>query len=155
MHNFLCLPLFIDENHEFCEFLRHLGDRNGSRDHISILKCKVSKINSETKKIILSKRRNYPKHTILNANMPENDSFQFMGNSVYEPLSLPGVFRNNSVVFYYNPICLLSTSLSYKIINKSNHSLSISPLPPLPLQRRQSRRKQLFELRVNSLHLEQ
>ena len=50
--------------------LRYLGDRNGSRDHISILKRKVSKVNSETKKISLSNRRIYPKDTILNANMP-------------------------------------------------------------------------------------
>ena len=70
MHNFLCISLFIDENHEFCEFLRYLGDRNGSRDYISILKCKEGKVNSETKKISLSKRRFYTKDTILNASMP-------------------------------------------------------------------------------------
>ena len=72
-------PLFIDENHEFCDFLRYYGDRNGSRDHISILKCKVSKVNSETKKISLSKRRIYPKHTVLNANMPRKLPFSVLG----------------------------------------------------------------------------
>ena len=53
MHKIICIifyvyPLFIDENHEFCEFLRYKWDRNGSRDHISILKYKANKVNSKT-----------------------------------------------------------------------------------------------------------
>ena len=63
---------------------------------------------------------------------PENDRFQFMGNSVYGPFSLFGVFRSESVVFYYNSIVLhlspeeFSITLNY-YFNKSNHSISISP----------------------------
>ena len=61
---------------------------------------------------------------------PENDRCQFMGNCVYGPFSLFGVFRSNTVIFYYNPMLpylSLRTSLSYKIINKSNNFLFYIP----------------------------
>ena len=69
----------MDENHEFCDFLRCQGDRNCSRDHISILKCKVSKVHSKTKTISLSKQRIYRKDTILNVNMPGKGPFSVHG----------------------------------------------------------------------------
>ena len=88
----------------------------------------------------------------------ENDRFQFMGNSVHGPFSLSGsvVFRSNSVVFYHNPMLLYLSPENVSII-KLLIRATIPFLYPhsLPLQRRQSRRKQPFELRVNSLHLEQ
>ena len=46
----------------------------------------------------------------------ENDSFQFMGNSVYEQFSLSGVFRSNSVVFYYNPMLLCLSPENFSAI---------------------------------------
>ena len=47
---------------------------------------------------------------------PENDRFQFMGNSVYGPFSLSGVFRSNSVVFYYNPMLRYLSVEKFSII---------------------------------------
>ena len=47
---------------------------------------------------------------------PENDRFQFMGNSMYGPFSLAGVFRSNSVVFYDNPMLLYLSPENFSII---------------------------------------
>ena len=86
---------------------------------------------------------------------PENDRFQFMGNYVYGPLSLSGVFRSNSVVVYYNPMVLYFSPENFSIILLIRATIPFLYPNPLSVQRRQSRRKQLFELPVNSLHLEQ
>ena len=87
---------------------------------------------------------------------PENDCFQFMCNSMYGTFSLSGVFRSNSVVFFHNPMLLYLSPENFSIIKLLIRATILFLYPhPLPLQRRQSRRKQLFELRVNSSHLEQ
>ena len=86
----------------------------------------------------------------------ENDCFQVMGNSVYGPFSLSGVFRSNSIVFYHNPMLLFLSPENFSIIKLLIRATILFLYPhSLPLQRRQSRRKQPFELRVNSLHSEQ
>ena len=82
---------------------------------------------------------------------PENDCFQFMSNSVYGPFSISGVLLSNSVVFYYNPMVLYLSPENFSIIyNYPFHFYISIPYPPPPPQR-----KQLFELRVNTLQLEQ
>ena len=82
----------------------------------------------------------------------ESDCFQFMDRS-----RCLIIFQSNSVVFYYNPMLLffVSWELFFHINLLIRATIPFLYPQPLHLQRKQSRRKQLFEIPVSSLHLEQ